>query len=191
MLLSINDIKKDTVFLWENIPHKAVEVRHKKMARQGATVEVKCRNIVNNTIITRTFFPSDKLEYAEIEKKELIFLYEHRGEYCFVDPENKSDRTKLDKDAIGESAKYLLPNTPVSVEYFDGEALSINLPIKVDMKVIESPPSIKGNTAMGGTKIVVLESGMKLKTPLFINEGDVARVNTQKGEYVERVSKAK
>lgn len=191
MSLSINDLKKDVVFLWEGAPHKVLEVQHKKMARQGATVEAKFRNLINGSTITRTFFPSERLEEAEVEKKELLFLYEHRGEYCFVDPADRSQRSTLTKDEVGESAAFLKPNLGVTAEYFDGKIISIVLPIKVEVKVVEAPPGLKGDTASGGSKAVKIETGAMIQTPLFINAGDIIRVNTQKGEYVERVEKGK
>ena len=190
MSLSINDLQKDTLFLLDGAPHQVLEVHHKKMARQGATLEVKCRNLINKTNITRTFFPSDKFEYAEINKKEMVFLYHHREEYWFVGIGNKSDRVSIARKDIDDVADYLLPNTEVVVEYFNNTVIGVRIPIKVDMEVIEAPPSIKGNTVSSGTKQVVVASGMSVKTPLFIQKGDVIRINTQKGEYVERVQKA-
>ena len=190
MSLSINDLKKDVVFLWEDAPHKVLDVQHKKMARQGATVEAKFRNLINGSTITRTFFPSERLQEAEVEKREMLFLYEHRGEYCFVDPQNRSNRVMLSADEV-EGRTFLKPNLVVTAEYFDGTIINILLPIKVEVEVVEAPPGIKGDTASGGSKAVKIETGATIQTPLFINAGDIIRINTQKGEYVERVEKSK
>lgn len=189
MSMSINDLQKDTLFLLDGTPFRVLSASHKKMARQGATVEVKCRNLINKNIITRTFSPSDKFEEPTILKKEMLFLFESRGNYCFVNPHDKSERVMLKEEEIKDSYKYLTPNLGVILEYFNGSVIDASLPIKVDMKVIESPPNIKGNTAQSGTKTVVVETGVSIKTPMFINKGDVIRINTQKGEYAERVQK--
>ena len=188
-MLSINDLKKDIIFLWEGKPHKVLGVQHKKMARQGATVEAKFRNLISGATITRTFFPSEKLEEAAVEKKELVFLYTHKGEYCFVNPNDKSQRSVLGADEVGNAALYLKPNLEVMAEYFDGTIIGIIVPIKIEAKVVEAPPNVKGDTASGGSKPVKIETGATVQAPLFISVGDVIRVNTQKGEYTERVSK--
>ena len=189
MSLSINDLQKDTVFLLDQVPHKVLDIKHKKMARQGATVEAKCRNLINKNNITRTFFPSDKFEEVEIVKKEMLFLYGNKNEYCFVDEADKSNRVMLKPEEVKGVDNYLLPNLKVTLEYCEDKVIGVGLPVKVDVEVVESPPDIRGNTAQGGTKNVVVSTGMVVKTPLFINKGDVIRINTQKGEYVERIKK--
>jgi elongation factor P len=189
IMLDINDLHKDTIFLFEGAPFKVLDVQHKKMARQGATVQVKIKNLVSGSTLSRSFFPSDKFEEAELEKRSLIFLYEHRGEYCFVAPKDRSQRFILTADEVGDKAHFLTPNLEVTAVVFNATIISIELPIKVDYKVAEAPPGIKGDTASGGNKQVKLETGAVVQTPLFINAGDTVRVNTEKGEYVERVSK--
>ena len=190
MSLSINDLKKDSMFMFQGAPFKVLDIKHKKMARQGATVEVRCRNLVSKTIVVKTFFPSDKLENVDIEKRDMMFLYKNREGYCFVDPNDRSKRIMLPHKDIGEISGYLLPNTHVALEFFNDQVIKIEIPIKVDIEVVEAPPSIKGNTAQGGTKNVVVETGITVKTPLFINRGDVIRVHTQTGDYVERIKKS-
>jgi len=190
-MLGVNDLRKDTIFIFDGAPHRVLELQHKKMARQGATVEAKLRNLVSGATITRSFLTSARFEEAEIEKRELLFLYEHRGEYGFANPTNRSERFILKEGELGDEKNFLKPNSEITAEFFDGRIIHIVPPIKVDFKVIEAPPGLKGDTASGGSKEVVIETGAKIKTPLFINEGDVIRVNTQKGEYAERVSKGK
>ena len=129
-----------------------------------------------------------------IEKIPMKFLYNHRGEFWFADPKNPKDRFSLKEELIGEPARFLKSNLGVIALQFSttGEnpkIINIILPIKVDLKVVEAPPAVRGNTAQGGTKSVKLESGAEIQTPLFINEGDVVKVNTETGEYVERMEK--
>lgn len=190
-MLSINDLQKDTIFLFEGAPYKVLEIQHKKMARQGATVQVKIKNLVSGSTLSRSFFPSDKFEEAELEKRSLLFLYEHRGEYGFVLPQNRSQRFILKVDEVGDKAQFLKSNLEVTAVFFNGNIISIELPIKVDYTVAEAPPGIRGDTASGGSKPVKIETGATVQTPLFINVGDTIRVNTEKGEYVERVKKAR
>lgn len=189
-MLSINDLKKDTLFVVNNAPCKVLEVAHKKMARQGATCEVKFCNLTTGDILTKTFFPSHKFEEAEIETKECLFLYSHKNEYYFCDPQNKSQRFSLQQHIIGESKKYLIPNLVVNAVWYENKVINITLPIKVDVKVIDAPPNIKGNSASSPSKQVIIETGATIQTPIFIQTGDTIRVNTQKGEYAERIHKA-
>ncbi|MEX2007995.1 MAG: elongation factor P [Candidatus Spechtbacterales bacterium] len=187
-----NEVSKDDIVMLNGAPHKVLELQHRKMARQGATVAMKFKNLTSGSTVTRSFNASERLEDADVEKRPFLFLYEHRGEYCFVPSHNRSQRVLLSREDIGEEkAKFLKPNTEVIAEVFDEKILAIELPIKVEYEVREAPPSIKGDTAAGGTKQVKLETGAVIATPLFINAGDVVRVNTVKGEYVERVEKGK
>ena len=118
------------------------------------------------------------------------FLYESRGQYWFDEFGNSKNRFSLGAEEIGDSARFLKSNLEVLAIKFSEKVIAIELPIKVDYKVAETPPSLRGNTAQGGTKTVVIETGAKIAAPLFINEGDVVRVNTATGEYAERVEKS-
>ena len=189
-MLTINELKKDTIFITDNAPCKVLEIQHKKMARQGATTEVKYRNLMTGVIITKTFFPSHKFEQGEVQKQELLFIYSHKHEFVFCNSTNKSDRFSVPEHIIGEQKKYLIPNLLVQALYYNSQVIDITLPIKVDVKVIHAPPNIKGNSASSPTKSVIIETGASIQAPLFINTGDTIRVNTQKGEYAERIQKA-
>ena len=189
-MLTINDLKKDTVFITDNAPCKVLEIQHKKMARQGATTEVKYRNLITGVVITKTFFPSHKFEQGEVTKQDLLFIYSHKGQYVFCDPNNKSNRIQVQEHTIGEQKKYLIPQTTVHALYHNNQIIDITLPIKVDIKVIDAPPNIKGNSASSPTKTAVIETGATIQVPIFINTGDTIRVNTQKGEYAERIKKS-
>lgn len=138
-----------------------------------------------------TFQGSDGADEAEIEKKEIKFLYQNKGELWFGDPSNPKDRFKLDESLLGEQIKFLKDNTLVTAMFFgedeDVKIISVKLPIKIEFTVKEAPPSMKGNTASGGGKVVVLENGTNITTPMFIEVGDKIIVNTETGEYSERV----
>ena len=116
-------------------------------------------------------------------------MYANKGEFWFCKSDNPRDRFKLDEAVIGGSAKFLKGNSTIKSLLFGGKIIDVELPIKVELKVVEAPPAVKGNTAQGVTKQAKLETGAYLTVPIFVAEGDVIRVNTEKGEYVERVSK--
>ncbi len=126
---------------------------------------------------------------VEVDKVPTQFLYTSRGEYWFCEKGKPGNRFKFTKELLGDRALYLKPNMELITLRSQDEVLDIELPVKADYKVIEAPPAIKGNTAQGGDKVVVIEGGAKVSTPLFINEGDVIKVNLETGEYAERVEK--
>ena len=185
-MLDMNDLKPGIIINYQNNPYEVLEAKHLHMGRGGAVVETKLKNLKTGTVLSRNFKPSDSFEELETEKKELTFLYYHRGEYFFQD-ENKK-RISLKEELVDSNTrKFLKPNNLVEILTIGDEIIKINLPIKIELKVKEAPPSIKGNTAQGGNKTVVLETGAEINVPLFIEEGDIILVNTQTGTYVGRV----
>ena len=134
---------------------------------------------------------SEAIEEIEVEKKSINFLYEHRGEFWFSEKGNPKNRFKLEEAKIGPAAKFLKPNSEVTAAVLDDQILNVKAPIKVDLKITETPPGERGNTAQGGTKMATLETGAEVAVPLFINTGDIIRVNTDTGTYVERMEKSK
>lgn len=133
----------------------------------------------------KTFQGSDKIEEAEISKSKAQFLYREGDSYFFMDSENY-EQFSLSKSVLGDLKKYLIEGTEITVLNFKNSPINIELPIKMEFRVVESPPAIKGNTADGGSKLVTLETGVKVNTPLFVKLGDIIRINTETGEYVER-----
>jgi elongation factor P len=189
MALDYTDLKKGLIIVFGGEPYEVLEASFLRMQQRKAVMQTKLRNLINGKVIDKNFQPSDQLEEAEIIKKEAIFIYTHKGEYWFHLKDNPQQRFCLKEDVIGEAVKFLKPNTQVGVLYFNERVIKINLPIKMDFKVIEAPPVIKGNTASGGGKQVVIETGAKIDTPFFIEVGDIIKVNTETGTYVERVEK--
>jgi elongation factor P len=151
---------------------------------------VKMRNMLNGKVVPSTFHASDTAEEADISKRESLFLFESKGEYWFCDPSDRAKRFQIDADTIGDQRKYLKENTLVDTkifEYDDEErVIGVTLPIKMTFIVKDAPPAIKGNTASGGGKLVTIETGAQITTPLFIEAGEKIIVNTDTGEYVER-----
>jgi elongation factor P len=189
MSLSYTDLRKGVIVVIEGAPCEILETNFLRMQQRKAVVQTRYRNLITGKVLDRNWQASDSFEEANIEKRNAQFIYTHRDEYWFTPPGNPKERFMLKEDVIGEGAKFLKPNTVVSMTYYNEKPIQVELPIKMEFKVTEAPPAIKGNTAQGGTKVVTLEGGAQISTPLFVNEGDIIRVNTQTGEYVERVSK--
>lgn len=170
-------------------PYEALETNFVRMQQRKPVVQGKIKNLLTGKVVSRTFHQSESFEEAEIEKKDAVFVYEHRGTYIFNEPNNPGARFELDEQVIGEQKKFLKPNITVTRYIFGDKVINIALPIKIDYLVKEAPPNIKGDSATGGNKTVTLENDLEMAVPMFINQGDTIRVNTQTGEYTERVGK--
>lgn len=188
-MLTINDLKNKAIVMIEGAAYQVLEVKHLHMGRGGSSVQTKIRNLATGRVFSRNFKPADAFEEADIEKRELNFIYAHRGEFFFASKEKTSERFSLKEAELGEATRWLKPDTPVSAIFLDGKLLNIAVPIKMEFTVTEAPPGLRGDTVSGATKTVAIETGTKIQTPLFIQADDVIRINTETGEYVERVAK--
>ena len=171
-------------------PCEVMDASFSRMQQRKAVVQGKIKNLATGKIVDITFQASDYFEEADVQKRPLIFLYAHRGEYFFSEPEKKQSRFSLTEAVVGDHSRWLKPNTELTAVFFGDKLLTFTLPIKMDFVVTEAPPGIQGDRAQGGTKAVTLETGTVIQVPLFINTGDIVRVNTETGQYVERVEKA-
>lgn len=189
-MLTINDLKYGVLFLYNNQPYKVLEASHLKKARSGGMVQVKIKNLINGNVLSITFKSSDRFEEAIVSQETFLYLYNHRGQFWFARVGKPQERFFLTAEQIGEKQHYLKQQAEVQILFFEGQAIGIELPIKMDFIVTEAPPGIKGDTAQGNTKSVTIETGAIVRVPLFINTGDVIRINTETGEYVERVKKS-
>ena len=184
-MLSLNEIKIGKVLTINKAPYVVARTDHHKMGRGGAVLKVKLKNLIDGSILDKTFQGNDKAEEADTEKKKANFMYKDDANAYFMD--NLSyEQFELPMDTIAEKAKFLRDGTDVDVLYFDGNPVAVELPIKMKFKVTEAPPGVKGNTAGNVTKKIVIETGAEIIAPLFINEGDEILVNTDTEEYVER-----
>lgn len=190
-MLNYNEIKTKKVIIYEGKP---VEVMNYHIARKQQNKpqnQVKLKSLLSGKTWNTTFHVSDKAEEANISKKEIKFLFhkERGNEYWFCDIDNSKNRFMLPEETIGDSAKFLKENEAVTAIIWEDEEkiINIKLPIKMEFIIKEAPPAIKGNTASGGNKVAILENGVNIQVPFFIETGDKIRVNTEKGEYAERV----
>lgn len=189
-MLEYNEIKERKIIIFEDEP---CEVQSSHVARKQQMKpqnQVKLKSLLSGRTWNKTFQYSDKAEEADISKRKVKFLYTNRGEYWFCDPDDPSDRFQLAENIIGDSSKFLKENEIVEALVWDNgdeeQIINIKLPIKMEFEIKEAPPSIKGNTANGGNKVVTLSNGVKINVPLFIEAGEKVIVNTETGEYVER-----
>ncbi len=186
-MLSYSELKKGVKIILDSEPYEIIEASHLFKGRGHSVLQVKLKNLTTGNLISKTLRPSDIFEEAELSKIEAKFLYQHRDKYFFCETKNPAKRFDLTLKQIGEQGKFLKPNQIIEGIIFENKVINISLPIKINLRVIEAPPGVKGGRAEPGTKIVTLETGAKINVPLFIEEGDIIEVNTQTGEYVRRI----
>lgn len=185
-MLTIGDIKVGSKIIVDQEPYVVLFSQHSKIGRAGAVLRTKLKNIITGAQISKTFQGVDKFEQAAIETKKAQFLYAEKDQYNFMNSET-FEQFVINSKVIEEYIHFLTEQTEVDVLYYNNNPVNIELPIKMDFEVIESPPAVRGNTVDGGTKNVIIETGMKVSVPLFIKTGDKIRINTQTGQYAERV----
>lgn len=188
-MLSYNELKAGTLFIKDGQPYEVLEYAFIRMQQRKPVVQLKIKNLITGKIQNYTAHQNENFEEAEIDIMPVNFIYHNKGQYWFHEVGKPNARFFLTDEVIGEAGQYLKQNTEVKAFKFNGRVINIELPVKVDLKVTEAPPAVRGDTAQGGTKTVILETGAKVNVPLFINEGDIIRINTQSGEYTERVEK--
>jgi elongation factor P len=188
-MISYNNLRPGVIFLLDGQPYQVLEFNFLRMQQRKPVAQTKIKNLISGKIISRNFQPSETFEEAEVIYRQVKFLYSHKDKFVFCEPNDPSKRFELEQEQIGNMKLYLKPNNSIDVMEFNDKIININLPIKMDFKVIEAPPGIKGNTAQGGVKAVKIETGAMVNVPLFVDSGDIVRINTETGDYVERVDK--
>ncbi len=184
-MININDIKNGMTVLIDGNVCQIIEFLHVKPGKGPAFVRIKLKNLRTGSTVERTFNTNIKLEKANIEKMAMQFLYENSGKYNFMNMETY-EQIELDKDVLGEDYKYLKEGLSIEISFYEGEVLGIILPEKIEYVVTNTEPAVKGNTTNNATKDAVLENGLTIRVPLFINENDVVVVSTKDGKYDSR-----
>jgi len=185
-MITANDLRRGTTFELDGELYKVVEYQHSFIGRGTANVRVKMRNLRTGAIIDRTFSPEDRIKDVRLELREVQYLYNDGTLYYFMDTETY-EQPALPAEILGDAVNYLTENMTLQISTYEGEPIDIVLPITVDLRVIEAPPGFAGDTATGATKQVTLETGLKVTVPLFVEEGDIVRVDTRTGEYLSRL----
>lgn len=166
--------------------YTVLSTQHKRTAQRGAVVKTKLRNMKTGSVTELNLDPNEIYEQAYIDKKVTQFLYRDQDSFHFMD-ETTYEQFQLNKQLLGDSTNFLKENTRITVDFYEGKPIGVELPIFMDLKVTYTEPGIKGDTAKGGLKPATLETNATVKVPLFINQGDIIRIDTRTGEYVGRV----
>lgn len=188
--LQYNEILPKRTVVMNGDPYIVLSSSTSKKDRQKASNAVKMKNLRTGGVVDKTFHQADILEEAFVEKQDVKFLYKNKGNFFFCPPNNPSERFNLSQDVVGELGDYVTENSIVEAVVFNEEIMSVITPLKVELKVTQAMDAVKGNTSSGATKEAVLETGVTVFVPMFINQGDIIAVNTETGLYSERISKA-
>lgn len=189
-LLSYNEITPKKIIEYNGEPCLVLSSWVFRKQQRKPVNQTKLKGLKTGKVLEISFHQSETVPEADIEKKDLTYIYSAKGEVWFHEAGNPKERVSLAENIVGDQIKFVKEKSDVVAMVWNDDVIGIEIPIKVELRVVEAPPAVKGNTAQGGSKQVVLETGATVSTPLFINEGDIVRVNTDTGEYTERVGKA-
>ena len=184
-MYSINDLKTGTTFEDEGNPFIVLDYQHSKMGRGGAVMRTKLKNLVTGAVVQKTFQSSDKFEEIRIERRKVQYMYCDSGRYFFMDQDDYS-QFDLSKESLDSAENYLKDGEVVQFQYYKGQPINIDLPIKMVFEVTEASEGLKGDTVSAATKQIKIETGLNVNVPLFVKQGDKIRIDTRTGQYVER-----
>ena len=185
-MISAGDIRKGTTFEMDCNVYTVVELLHGKPGKGAAFVRTKLRNVLHGGMTDTTFNPTDKLQEAVIERKDMQYLYNDGELYYFMDNDT-FEQIPLNYDKVAEAIKYLKENMFAAIKFYKGNAFAIEAPNFVELEVTQTEPGVKGNTATNALKPATVETGAKVMVPFFINEGDVIRIDSRTGDFMARV----
>lgn len=189
-VLSYNEILSKCIIDYNNEPYEVLSAHIFRMQQRKPVNQTKLRHLVSGKVVEISFHQNETVTEADIDKMQANYLYTNRGESWFAEVGNPKNRFAFPEEVVHDKVEWLIPNSPVEVLTYEEKPITIKIPVKVDLEVKDAPPAVKGNTVSGGTKLVELVTGAKVDVPLFINAGDVVRINTDTGTYTERVNKA-
>ena len=188
MSINFSDLSRGLVIELDGQPWQVMDYERHKMQQRAPVTRIKLKNLLSGAVVERTFQRYDTaFSLADIDNRSTQYLYTDGEFYYFLDQET-FDQYELTKELLGSTLDYLSEQMIVEVVFFKGKAINVNLPTHVDLKVKETPPAFKGDTAQGGNKPATLETGLRINVPMFITPGTVVRVDTRTGNYTERVS---
>lgn len=190
MPITPNQFKRGSKIEVDGDPYTVVDWQHIKCGRGGATVRTKIKNLISGRVLERTYDSGEKLKEPNFEEKEMQYLYKDGADFVFMD-KSSYEQIHLSPEAVGESEEFMPESLDVSVQFFNGKPIGVTLPNFVELEVTVTEPGMKGDTVTGGSKGATVSTGGKLQVPLFINEGDVLKIDTRDGSYIERVKSGK
>ncbi len=186
---STSDFRNGLKIEMDGVPYVMVEFQHVKPGKGGAFVRTKLKNLKTGRVVDKTFRSGESVDSPDINQKEMQYLYRDEDMYVFMDTSDY-EQTSLPKENIGEGIKWLKEESICDIMFYNGEAISVELPTFVELAIANTDPGMKGDTAAGGSKPAELETGASVNVPLFLNEGDILKIDTRSGEYIERVKTA-
>lgn len=184
-MISAGDFKNGVTFEFEGNVYQVVEFQHVKPGKGAAFVRTKLKNVINGGVVEKTFRPTDKMPKAHIERRDMEYLYQDGDLFYFMDQETY-EQIPLSSEQLGDALKFVKENMLVKILSYKGSVFGVEPPNFVELQVMETEPGFKGDTATGATKPATLETGAVINVPLFIEEGEMIRVDTRTGEYMER-----
>ena len=188
-MLEYSEILPKKMILLDGQPYEVLDAHVFRKQQRKPVNQTKLRHLISGKVTEQAFHVSEKVEEAELSTREVKYLYTNRGEWWFSSVNNPADRFELPQETVGPAGQFLKPNIILEALVFNDAIIAVRIPIKVELLVKDAPPAVRGNTAQGGSKQVTLETGAIINAPLFVNEGDIIRINTETGDYVERVDK--
>jgi len=186
-LINVGEIRKGIIIELDGQLYSIVDFQHIKMGRGSAQVRLKLRNVRTGAVIDRSFQATEKFQRVRLDHRTVQYLYNDGERYYFMDTES-FDQFPLTPDQLGDAVNYLKEGITLELLSYNDQPIGVELPITVDLKVVETEPGFRGDTATGGTKPAKVETGLTVQVPLFVNQGETIRVDTRTGSYLERVS---
>ena len=187
--IEYNEVKERRFIVLDGEPYEVLSSHVFRKQQRKPVNATKLKNLLTGSVREHSFGSSDKVDEAEIEEREITYLYNNRGEFWFCEAKDKSQRFKIEGEKIADKIIYVRPNENIKLLTFNEKFVAIKTPVKAELRVKEAAPAVRGNTVQGGNKKVILETGAEVSVPMFVNEGDTLIVNTETGEYVERREK--
>jgi elongation factor P len=185
-MIDVTNLRKGVTFELDDNLYKVLDYQHIKVARGGATIRVRVRDLRSGITLEKTFNSGDRVQDIRLEKREVQYLYSDGDLHYFMDTKTY-EQPALSAEMLGDAVDYLTDGFTLSLLTYDGETIDVELPVTVELEVIDAEPGFAGDTAQGATKEVTVSTGLKVQTPLFVEVGDVIRIDTRAGSYLTRV----
>ena len=189
-VLSYNEILPKKIINYKDAPFEVLSAHIFRMQKRKPVNQTRLRNMINGSVLEISFHSNETVQEAETDHLNAVYLFSNQKESWFAEEGNAKNRFSFPIENVRDQVQWLAPNSVVEVLTYEEKPMTIKIPVKVDLIVADAPPAVKGNTVSGGTKLATLATGAKVNVPLFINTGDTVRINTDSGEYTERVTKS-
>lgn len=184
--MKANNLRRGMIVKFEGDLHRVFDVEHQTPGNLRARVQTKLKNLRNGAMKDHRFRSEDEVEKAHLDQKQMQFLYRDGSDFHFMDT-GSYEQIHMSEEALGDTVNFLIPQTSITVDFYEGNPVGIEMPVTVDLKIVETSPEVKGGTAGAQRKPATLETGLVVQVPAFVKEGEVIRITTEDGAYLERV----